>query len=90
MKAKANAQDAITTHPELDCLVGLWSYNGPAILSGVRAAGKLGDARLGHNYQRAHLVDEFLKNLITKQYPSSGQAQMWSVFEFHPFHQLPG
>jgi len=41
MKAKANAQDAITTHPELDCLVGLWSYNGPAILSGVRAAGKL-------------------------------------------------
>ncbi|MFO7974708.1 MAG: sugar-binding protein [Candidatus Hydrogenedentota bacterium] len=43
MKAKANAQDALTTHPELDCLVGLWSYNGPAILRGVRAAGKLGE-----------------------------------------------
>ena len=46
MKAKANAQDAITTHPELDCLVGLWSYNGPAILSGVRAAGKLGEVQI--------------------------------------------
>ncbi len=46
MKAKANAQDALTTRPDLDCLVGLWSYNGPAILSGVRAAGKLGEAKI--------------------------------------------
>jgi len=46
MKAKANAQDALTTHPELDCLLGLWSYNGPAILSGVRAAGKLGEVKI--------------------------------------------
>ncbi len=46
VKAKANAQDAITTRPELDCLVGLWSYNGPAILNGVRAAGKLGEVKI--------------------------------------------
>ena len=46
MKAKANAQDALTTNPGLDCLVGLWSYNGPAILSGVRAANKLGDVKI--------------------------------------------
>ena len=46
MKAKANAQDALTTHPQLACLVGLWSYNGPAILSGVRAAGKLNEVQI--------------------------------------------
>lgn len=46
MKAKANAQDALTTHAELDCLVGLWSYNGPAILRGVQAAGKLDEVNI--------------------------------------------
>jgi len=46
VRAKANAQDALTTHPQLACLVGLWSYNGPAILSGVRAAGKLGEVEI--------------------------------------------
>lgn len=46
LKAKANAQDALTTHPDLACLVGLWSYNGPAILAGVRAAGRIGQVRI--------------------------------------------
>lgn len=46
LKAKANAQDALVTHPDLACLVGLWSYNGPAILNGVRAAGKLGEVKI--------------------------------------------
>lgn len=46
LKAKANAQDALITHPGLACLVGLWSYNGPAILSGVRDSGKLGQVKI--------------------------------------------
>ena len=33
-------------HSDLACLVGLWSYNGPAILSGVRASGRLGDVKI--------------------------------------------
>jgi len=46
LKAKANAQDALVTHPDLACLVGLWSYNGPAIINGVRASGKLGQVKI--------------------------------------------
>ncbi|HIJ65439.1 MAG TPA: sugar-binding protein [Candidatus Hydrogenedentes bacterium] len=46
LKAKENAQNALVTHPDLACLVGLWSYNGPAILSGVRASGKLGQVKI--------------------------------------------
>jgi len=46
VKAKANAQDALVTHPDLACLVGLWSYNGPSILSGVRDSGKLGQVKI--------------------------------------------
>lgn len=46
LKAKANAQDALVTHTDLACLVGLWSYNGPAILNGVRASGKVGQVKI--------------------------------------------
>lgn len=42
VKAIANVQDALVSNPELDCLVGLWSYNGPAILNAVRDSNKLG------------------------------------------------
>ena len=45
-KAKANAQDALVKHPDLACLVGLWSYNGPAILNGVASSGKLGKVKI--------------------------------------------
>ncbi|MCL4690940.1 MAG: sugar-binding protein [Candidatus Hydrogenedentes bacterium] len=45
-KAMANVQDTLVTHPEVDCLVGLWSYNGPAILNGVRDSGKLGEVKI--------------------------------------------
>ena len=46
VKAKQNAMDALTSVPDLACLVGLWSYNGPCILSGVRDAGKLGQIKI--------------------------------------------
>ena len=32
----------LVAHPGVDALVGLWSYNGPAILQAVRSAGKIG------------------------------------------------
>lgn len=41
-RAKANVEDTITNHADIGCLVGLWSYNGPAILSAVKDANKLG------------------------------------------------
>jgi ribose transport system substrate-binding protein len=44
-RAKQNVEDTLTRHPDIDCLVGLWSYNGPMILSAVKDAnvqGKVG------------------------------------------------
>ena len=45
-KAIANVQDTLVTNPDVTCLVGLWSYNGPAILNGVRDSGKLGQVKI--------------------------------------------
>jgi ribose transport system substrate-binding protein len=45
-KAVANVEDAIVTRPDVTCFVGLWSYNGPAILNGVKAAGKAGQIKI--------------------------------------------
>lgn len=41
-KAKSNVEDTMAKMPDISCLVGLWSYNGPAILSAVKDAGKAG------------------------------------------------
>lgn len=46
VKAITNVQDALVANPDLACLVGLWSYNGPAILNGVRDSGKLGQVKI--------------------------------------------
>mgnify|MGYP002623299965 CR=1 FL=1 len=37
-KAKQNVEDTLTKHPDIACLVGLWSYNGPQIVSAVTDA----------------------------------------------------
>lgn len=41
-KAQSNAEDVLVAHPEVNMLVGLWSYNGPAIASAIEKAGKSG------------------------------------------------
>jgi len=46
VRAKANAADALVRYPDINGLVGLWSYNGPAILNAVREAGKVGRVRI--------------------------------------------
>ncbi len=45
-RAKANAEDSIARHPELDCMVGLFAYNPPACLAALKDAGKLGRIKL--------------------------------------------
>jgi ribose transport system substrate-binding protein len=44
--AKSNAANAIVANPGLAAEVGLWSYNGPAILSAVQAAHKVGKIKI--------------------------------------------
>jgi ribose transport system substrate-binding protein len=46
VRAKANAADTLVRYPNIVGLVGLWSYNGPAILNAVREAGKVGRVRI--------------------------------------------
>ncbi len=45
-KAKSNVSDALVKYPDLAACVGLWSYNGPAILSAVKDAGKTGKVKI--------------------------------------------
>lgn len=46
VRAKANAADTLVKHADVAALVGLWSYNGPAILSAVTDAGKVGQIKI--------------------------------------------
>jgi ribose transport system substrate-binding protein len=46
VRAKANAADTLVRYPDIKGMVGLWSYNGPAILNAVREAGKVGRVKI--------------------------------------------
>ena len=46
VRAKSNAADTLVKYPEVKALVGLWSYNGPAILNAVKDANKVGKVRI--------------------------------------------
>jgi ribose transport system substrate-binding protein len=45
-KAKRNAEDTLTKYPDIDALVGLWSYNTPQIVEAVKASGRAGDVKI--------------------------------------------
>jgi ribose transport system substrate-binding protein len=46
VRAQKNAEDTLVKYPDIACLVGLWNYNGPAILNAVRGAGKIGKVKI--------------------------------------------
>jgi ribose transport system substrate-binding protein len=45
-KGKANAEDVLTRHPDVDGMVGLFAYNPPLILEALRGAGRLGEVEV--------------------------------------------
>lgn len=45
-RAQENAEAMIVAYPGIGALVGLWSYNGPAILKAVQAAGMVGETKI--------------------------------------------
>jgi ribose transport system substrate-binding protein len=45
-RAKRNVEDTLTTYPDIDGLVGLWSYNTPQIVEAVKASGRAGDVKV--------------------------------------------
>ncbi len=46
VRAQKNAEDTLVKYPGIAGLVGLWNYNGPAILNAVRGAGKTGAVKI--------------------------------------------
>jgi ribose transport system substrate-binding protein len=46
VRAKSNVADTLVKYPDVAALVGLWSYNGPAIVNAVRDAGKTGQIKI--------------------------------------------
>jgi ribose transport system substrate-binding protein len=46
VRAKSNVADTLVKYPDVKALVGLWSYNGPAILSAVHDANKIGQVKI--------------------------------------------
>ena len=46
VRAKSNAADTLVQHPDVKALVGLWSYNGPAILNAIKDAKKTGQVKI--------------------------------------------
>jgi len=46
VRAKSNVQDTLVKFPDVAGLVGLWNYNGPAILNAVKDAGKNGKIKI--------------------------------------------
>ena len=46
VNAKRNAADTLVKYPDIAGMVGLWAYNGPAILGAVKEAGKIGKVKI--------------------------------------------
>jgi ribose transport system substrate-binding protein len=46
IRAQKNAEDTLVKYPDVACLVGLWNYNGPAILNAVRGANQTGKVKI--------------------------------------------
>jgi len=46
VRAQKNVEDTLVKYPDVSCLVGLWSYNGPAILNAVRRSARVGQVKI--------------------------------------------
>lgn len=46
VRAKSNVSETLVSTPDIAGLVGLWSYNGPAILNAVKDAGKTNQIKI--------------------------------------------
>lgn len=46
VRAQKNVEDTLVKYPDVAGLVGLWSYNGPAILNAAKNGGKIGQVKI--------------------------------------------
>ncbi|MEM7146629.1 MAG: sugar-binding protein [Verrucomicrobiota bacterium] len=45
-RAKANVEDTLSRHPDIDGMIGLFAYNPPLILTALEQAGKVGEVKV--------------------------------------------
>ena len=45
-RARSNPADTLTKYPDISAMVGIYSYNGPAILDALKAANKVGQVKI--------------------------------------------
>jgi len=45
-RAKRNVEDTLTANPDIDCMIGFYSYNTPRIYEVLKEAGKLGKVKI--------------------------------------------
>lgn len=45
-QGKANAEDALSRHPDLDCMIGLFAFNPPLCLAALEQSGRLGEVKV--------------------------------------------
>jgi ribose transport system substrate-binding protein len=70
-RAKANAQDAMASTPDLACMIGLFAYNTPNCLEAAKEAGKIGKIKIvGFDEQNATLqgiIDGHIHGTVSQQ-----------------------
>jgi len=57
VRAQKNVEDTLVKYPDVACLVGLYNYNGPAILNAVRSAGQAGKVKIVCFDENAETLD---------------------------------
>lgn len=57
VRAQKNAEDTLVKYPDVACLVGLYNYNGPAILNAVRSANMTGKVKIVCFDENAETLD---------------------------------
>jgi ribose transport system substrate-binding protein len=81
-KARANVEDIINAHADLNLVAGLWSYNGPAIASAIESLGKKGKVLAAVFDEEDGTLDGIEKGLISvtvvqKPYQFGYLASRW-------------
>ena len=77
--AQRNAQEALAKYPDLAGMVGIYGYHGPAILTAVRGAGKVGQVKIvcfdeDSDTLAGITADEIYGTIVQKPYEFGFQA----------------
>jgi ribose transport system substrate-binding protein len=64
VRAQKNAEDTLVKYPDVACLVGLWSYNGPAIVNAVKDGGKAGKVKIVTFDEEADVLDGIAAGVV--------------------------